>query len=139
MRIALIICLFSISLSSCLKKIEEAESLNSNIFDPEYAGEQWYTIEDISTITINNDLKVRIEYSISESVVPTVQPTGFSITANCNNYPTEIDSAVLNYKGNYDGVLEYAPDGSSEYCLDLGIYLWKQDSTINRFSDCISL
>ena len=140
MRVVVVILLIGLFQSSCLKKVEGADSLNSSIFDPEYDGGQWYVIDDISTYTnSNNDFKVRIEYIIYESVLPKLKPSGLSITADCNQYPTVKDSAELNYKGNFEGVLEYTPDGSTEYCLDLGIYLWSEDSTINRFSQCVSL
>lgn len=139
--IRLLICIsIGMTLSSCLKKIDEMDNLNTNIFDPEYAGDKWYSIDDAYLYTNSfNDQYVRIEYSIPESAVPTIQPTGISIMSQCNNYPAEPDSAILSYKGHYEGVLQYLPDGSTEYCIDLGIYIWDKDTTINRFSECVSL
>lgn len=140
MRIIVLMVLCGLFQISCLKKIDEADSLNSNIFDPEYAGEKWYSIQEISSYTnSNNDLRVRIDYAISESTVPTIKPTGLSIMADCNQYPTVLDSAVRTYQGYYKGSLEYLPDGSGQYCINLGIYLWAEDTTINRFTECISL
>lgn len=139
--IRLLICIsIGMTLSSCLKKIDEMDNLNTNIFDPEYAGDKWYSIDDAYLYTNSfNDQYVRIEYSIPESAVPTIQPTGISIMSECNSYPAQTDSAILSYKGHYEGVLQYVPDGSTDYCIDLGIYIWQEDTTINRFSECVSL
>ena len=136
----LAVIVIGVSFSSCLKEIDAMNHLNTNIFDPDYAGDKWYSIDEAYKYTnsFNNEL-VFIKYSIPESAVPLLQPIGFPLTADCNNYPTVIDSVTIQYEGHYEGDLLFPADGSTEYCIDLGIYIREEDTTINRFSECVSL
>jgi len=125
--------------TSCLKKISQVDEANTSLFDEEYTGDQWFIFEDVYTYTnSNNDLKVRLDYMIPAEYAPDLKPTGIKVEALVNGYAPKLDSAVVNNSGSYEGSVEYSPDGSSEYCLNLGIYINEEGRSINNFSECKS-
>lgn len=127
-------------LSSCIKKIQEVDDASTNIFDPEYTGEQWFIYEEVSMYTnSNNDTKIRIDIKVPEENVPTLNPVGFSIWSKLNNSAERIDSLTIDNAGDYTTSLIYDPDGSTDYCIDLGIYNYNPDTVFNIFSECKSL
>ena len=139
MKKFLIYAIIGLTCTSCLKKISQVDEANTSLFDEEYSGEQWFIFEDVYTFTnSNNDFKVRLEYVIPAEFAPDLKPTGIKVEALVNGYPAKLDSAVINNSGGYEGSLEYSPDGSSQYCLNLGIYINEENRSINNFSDCKS-
>jgi hypothetical protein len=140
MKKVLIISLSLFLLSSCLKKMVQVETANTNIYDTEYAGEQWFLLNDVFLYTNSaNTQYVRIEYSIPRSYAPDLSPTGIKVEGFCNQYPSQLDSAVISSSGSYKGRFDYLPDGSTEFCIDIGVYINELDSSINKFSSCIDL
>jgi len=126
--------------ASCLKKIDEVENASTNIFDPNYTGGQWWVYEDVSLVTnSNNDTKIKIDILVPEENVPTLNPVGFSVWSQLNEYEGRVDSLSVDYSGDYSGALIYDPDGSTDFCLQLGIYNYDPDTIVNVFSECKSL
>jgi hypothetical protein len=139
MRKYLIIALIGLVNVSCLKKIEQVETANTSLFDEEYAGDQWFVYEDVYIFTnSNNDQIVKIDYVIPSAYAPDLRPTVIKVEGLVNSYPAQLDSAVINNSGAYEGSFEFVPDGASEYCLSLGIYINQEKKSINHFSECKS-
>lgn len=125
---------------SCLKKIEEVETANTNIFDEEYAGDQWFVFDDVYLYTTsNNDLRLKFEYSIHENRAPELQPTNIPISIRINGGDVIITSAPIQPDGNYDGEFEINPTGETNFCLEIGVYIEEENKTINSFVDCKDL
>jgi hypothetical protein len=138
--ILFIAVLASISLSSCLKKIEGTDNLTTNIFDVEYTGDAWFLIDDIYTYyTVFGQLKVRVEAVIPNANMPVLKPNLIYINCHVNDEPEITFYTYKNTKGDYPFYFDLFPASSNEYCLEAGIYLQDQDTTINRFTLCGSL
>jgi len=126
--------------SSCLKKIEEVETANTNIFDPGYAGEQWFVYDDVYTyVNSSSQTRVKILVTVPEENAPEIQPTNIPISASINEYSTILDSASITSSGDYSLIFDLIPDGSPNYCLSMGVYLKEQDSVMNVFTECKDL
>ncbi|MBD3638221.1 MAG: hypothetical protein HUJ25_12785 [Crocinitomicaceae bacterium] len=126
--------------SSCLKKIDEVETANTNIFDPEYAGDQWWVYDDVYIYTnSNNDQKVRFLYSIPENKAPDLKPTHIDVSISVNGATPVFTQADITKDGNFEGELEINPSGVTNYCLEIGVYVVEEDLTINSFTECKSL
>jgi hypothetical protein len=138
--ILFIAVLAGLSLSSCLKKIEGTDSLTTNIFDAEYTGDVWFLIDDIYTYyTDFGQLKVRVEAAIPNANMPVLKPYLIYINCHVNDEPEITFYAYKNTKGDYPFYFDLMPVTSNQYCLEAGIYLQDQDTTINRFTLCTSL
>lgn len=129
-----------ILLSSCLKKIEGTDNLTTNIFDVEYTGDAWFLIEDIYTYyTTFGQLKVRVEAVIPNANMPVLKPNLIYVNCHVNDEPEVIFYTYKNTKGDYTFYYDLMPETTNSYCLEAGIYLQEQDTTINRFTLCTSL
>ena len=126
--------------TSCLKKIEEVETANNNIFDPEYAGEQWWVYEDVFMFTDqNNNTYVRFEIGIPEENAPELKPPQIDLAVTVNGGNTYYTEASVNYTGNYKGVVNIFPTGETNFCIDVGVYVEEEGLIINSFSECKAL
>ena len=139
MRKILIIATSVFALSSCLKKIEQVDTANTNIYDINYQGEQWFVLEDIYLYTQNNNQFVSIDYRIPRSFAPDLSPTGIMVEGLVNDYDAKLDSAIIGSDGSYYGSFSYLYDGSTNYCLNAGVYIRELDYSINHFADCTEL
>ena len=125
---------------SCLKEIEEIENLNTNIYDPAYAGKQWFTFDDLYLYTNSaNDQRVRLNFSVVDSLLSDLKPSHMMVIVQVNEYPTTVEKMKLNYNGSYGGEVNFVPDGSQEYCLTLSIYIEDEEISINPFTECKEL
>jgi len=131
-----ILCLI-FALTSCLKKIDAADNLNTNIFDKEYVGPCWFTIED-TYIFINGDgqARVRVEAVLYESKMPGLKPSSVKINYQVNDQQAILSNVITNSNGDYPFYYDAIPESSNEYCLEAGIYLEAEDSIINKFTVC---
>jgi len=124
-------------LTSCLKKIDKADNLNTNIFDKEYAGPCWFTIEDTYTyINGNGQTRVRTEAVLYESKMPGLKPSSVKINCQVNDQQSILLNVITNYNGDYPFYYDAIPESSNEYCFEAGIYLEAEDSIINKFTVC---
>lgn len=137
----LILSVFVIFMStSCLKKIEGTDNLTTNIFDSEYTGDVWFVIDDVFTYyTDFGQLKVRVEAFIPNANMPALKPNLIYINCHVNDEPEITFYAYKNTKGDYPFYFDLMPATTNEYCMEAGIYLQEQDTTVNRFTLCGSL
>ena len=136
----LVILVSLLTLTSCLKKIEEVETANTNIFDPEYGGDKWWNYGDLYLWTnSNNDQKVRIQVVIPQSYAPDLQPLNIPLSISVNGGGYNQQSAVINQSCYYTCNYDINPQSTTNYCIDVGVYVEEEDTTINVFSECKSL
>lgn len=139
MKKLMIIAMAFVSVS-CLKKVEEVETANTNIFDPEYVGGQWWVFDDVYVYTnSNNDQKVRFDYSIPSANAPDLKPTQIDLMVSINNGTPFQDIAEITQNGRYEGSCEINPSSSTNYCLEIGVYVEEEELTINSFMECKDL
>lgn len=132
--------LLLLSCTSCLKKIEEVETANTNIFDPEYGGEQWWVFQDVYSFTnINNDQFIRFEITIPEENAPNLKPPHIDLGIKVNDAGPYVVQANINYTGGYLAVLDIPPSGSANFCLEVGVYVEETELIINSFTECKDL
>lgn len=125
--------------SSCLKKIEEVDTANTNIFDPEYAGDQWWIYDDVSMFTNqNNDTYIKIEFS-AEDHLPDLKPTSIDVSVIINEEPPIYTTMDISPSGDLEGIVTISPMSTTNYCIEIGVYIEEEDRTINSFSECKSL
>lgn len=131
----------SFFLSSCLKKIEEVNHLNTNIFDKEYQGDSWFFIDDIYTYYNNFGQQfVRVEAVLPEQNMPELKPNLIFISCSVNDGTKVIFNAHLDSDGSYPFYYDLPPLApGSEYCLEAGLYLEEEDTIINTFVSCTQL
>lgn len=140
MKKTLVITTILISLTSCLKKMDEVDNLNDNIFDYEYQGNAWFEIQDV--ITYYNQfgqLFVRVKAIIPAENTPDLKPNLIYIACDVNDNGQVIFNAYKNVNGAYPFYYDLLPQSQNNYCLKAGIYLQEQDSIINTFELCGSL
>ncbi|UKN02284.1 hypothetical protein K6119_01965 [Paracrocinitomix mangrovi] len=126
--------------SSCLKKIEEVETANTNIMDPDYAGGQWFVYDDVYTFTnSNNDQFVKLDFTIPAENAPKLKPTFIDLAVKVNGGNYIYTSVNINTQGDYDGSVAVVPQGETNYCVEIGVYVEEEDLVINSFSECKSL
>ncbi|MDA7804030.1 hypothetical protein N8987_05580 [Crocinitomix sp.] len=131
---------FFLLLSGCFKKFEEVNDLNTNIFDREYTGEQWFEIADAYFyLNFAGVSKARAEIIIPEENVPGLQPSNIAIYATAD----EMDPLIIDFprlvNGDYGAIIDLPYDGLISYCLSLSIYITETQDPINTFEDCFSL
>jgi hypothetical protein len=137
-KIAILVIL--LSCYSCLKKIEEVETANTNIFDPDYGGEKWWVYDDVFVWTnSNNDQFIRFEFSVLESFAPDLKPISIALGVSVNGSVPIVSSVSKTTSGDYKGTLDINPIAATNFCLDIGVYVEEEQITINSFSDCMSL
>ncbi|MBI3135456.1 MAG: hypothetical protein HYZ14_12340 [Bacteroidetes bacterium] len=137
MKYWIVVIALGLVTSSCLKKIEGVDTLNTNIFDKEYAGDCWFYIDD--AYSYYNDFgfpRVMIKAVLPEENAPGLQSYLIYITCRVNNQQEVLFNSYLNTSGDYTFFYDAAPETSNEYCLEAGIYLQDEDTTINRFTLC---
>lgn len=137
MKKGLLLIFLAFLAASCLKKIEGTDTLNTNIYDVDYAGECWFYIEDAySYFNSFGFPRVMVKAVVPEENAPGLQSYIMYITCRVNNQPEVLFNSYLNTAGDYTFYYDAAPDPSNEYCLEAGIYLQDEDTTINRFTLC---
>jgi hypothetical protein len=125
--------------TSCLKKVEGADELNTNIFDREYAGDIWFTITDAYSFINDSGLpRVRVEAVIPASKMPSLSPTLVQLQVDVNGQADVLFNASIDEYGNYAFYYDAVP-ASGDYCLTAGIYVQEDGSVINSFTECTSL
>jgi hypothetical protein len=132
-----ILILVALLATSCLKKIEGVNDLDTNIFDKEYAGPCWFYVDDTYTyFNMFGMPRVMVEAVLPEENVPGLKPSMIFITCQVNNQQEILFNSTVNNKGDYTFYFDAAPESSNSYCLEAGIYLQEEDTTINRFTIC---
>ncbi|MCG8576182.1 MAG: hypothetical protein MI810_14930 [Flavobacteriales bacterium] len=137
-KLVYIAILLPFVLSSCFKKIEGIDELNTNIYDREYAGDQWFQIEE-ATEFINEvgQTKVRIDILVPEESTPGLKPSFFYYSVDVNNEDLGVQSASKKEEGHYEIELIVDTDPSSNYCVMLGVWIEEDEEAINHFSECV--
>jgi hypothetical protein len=127
--------------TSCLKKIERTDDLNTNIFDREYSGDIWYEVKNLAQVT--NDLgQIRARFSgqIYPDKLPTLKPSAIYILAEGTGFTEQVIDLNQNGSGNFPFSIDLPyVDGLVEYCITLSIYDEDQEIGINPFSVCRDL
>ncbi len=77
-----------------------------------------------------------IKAVLPEENAPGLQSYLIYITCRVNNQQEVLFNSYLNTSGDYTFFYDAAPETSNEYCLEAGIYLQDEDTTINRFTLC---
>jgi hypothetical protein len=127
-------------LPSCLKKVEGADELNTNIFDREYAGDIWFVITDAYSFINDSGLpRVRVEAMIPASNMPTLTPTIVQLQIDVNGQDSILFNAGIDEDGNYAFYYDAVPATPGNYCLTAGIYVQEDGTVINSFTACTSL
>lgn len=129
-----------LTLSGCLKKIDGVDELNTNIFDRDYAGEQWYIIDNAEQITNDlGEIKTRIYTVIPEENVPALKPSSISVHLEGDGIEVTVVDYFTAPGGDYELIIDLPYTGSGTYCITLGIYIDEEDAAINLFEDCVTI
>jgi len=137
MKNLVLVISLSLLTASCLKKIDGVDNLTTNIYDKEYTGPCWFYISD--TYAYFNNVgapRVMIKAVLPEENVPSLQPYMIQITCKVNDQQEVVFNSFINTAGDYTFFYDAAPDPSNEYCLTAGIFLQKEQITINSFTLC---
>lgn len=127
--------------SSCLKKLEEVDQLNDNIFDREYEGKQWFVLESAEQVT--NDLgqiRTRVLVLIPDEFVPDLEPSVIRVVVNANSYDDYVLGIPKDPLLGYAQTIDLPYEGAAEdYCLNIAIYDAENEDAFNAFDDCITI
>lgn len=127
---------------SCMKKVEGIEEYQTNIFDVNYEGEQWFVYEDVYMYTNSfNDQLVGVKFSVPKENLSDLRPSHLLLRYQVNNQSEKDMSVELDNQGDYSATIGLFPSGTQEYCLTLSVLIIEnEDSTaINSFTECKSL
>lgn len=135
----LVYILIALSFTSCLKEIEAADNVDTNIFDRDYKGEKWFEAEDLTYLeNEDGDYVVRISAVLPSENMPIYHPSHVRMYAHVNNQEIGVITAYQNSNGDYPISIDAEIDGSQEYCIILGIYDEDEEESFNEFVDCVS-
>ena len=137
----LIICVsLVLSFTSCLKKIDGVDELNTNIFDKEYQGDCWFYIKSTTTfINQFGQTRVRVIGILPDANMPALKPSSIKIRYQVNEQSEILAAVSIDNKSNYTFIYDAVPETVNSYCLKAGIYLESEDSTINTCVICDEL
>lgn len=139
MKRILSLILISFTLVACLKDIPEVDALNSNLFDRDYDGEQWFEIESVNSF-VNSDgqFRIKLETYIRKERFGNLKPSRIEVHAEGDGLELTVVEFILQPNGDYrkDLELKYI-EGLSTYCVTLGIFIEEENKAINLFSDCV--
>ena len=137
----LIICVsLVLSFTSCLKKIDGVDELNTNIFDKEYQGDCWFYIKSTTTfINQFGQTRVRVIGILPDANMPALKPSSIKIRYQVNEQSEILAAVPIDNKSNYTFIYDAVPETVNSYCLKAGIYLESEDSTINTCVICDEL
>lgn len=127
--------------SSCLKKIEEADRLDTNIFDRGYKGGAWYNIVDYYQYSNPlGQIRVKMAFDIPSANLPNLKSSFINLAFRFDESEDWQNTTLeLNNKGGYNGSFDLVINEDDVYCLTLGIYLPDEDEVINYFEECVEL
>ena len=139
-RSLLLLPLLLLFVSSCLKKVEGVDEIDTNIFDREYAGDIWYNITDIEQVTNGvGQLKARLTITIPKSNLPGLVPSSIKIHAEGDGLAVTVIDFPLVSGGSFKQIIDLPYTGVGEYCIKLGVYLEEENAAINLFDACTSI
>jgi len=138
---SLLILMLILVSTACLKKIDEADQLDYNIYDREYTGDQWYVIDNAEQVTNElGQIRARLLVIIPDENVPGLEPSAIRVVVNAVGFnDTVVDflkDPLLGYARSIDLPYEYGP---FNYCINLAIYDDSNDDGINAFDDCVTI
>ncbi len=140
MKYILVLLVLALTASSCLKKVEGIDELNTNVYDPDYAGEQWFEIVNIFQFTNSlGQIRVRVTFQIPESNTPDLKPSTIDLGVRRGSGAWINDEFNLIGDGVYEGEIDFEKTDSDVYCLSLGIYVEEDNEIINDFMECVAL
>ena len=123
--------------SSCLKKIEEVDNLNTNIFDREYTGDQWYMITSAQQVSVDGQIRVYVYTRIKDEYVPALEPSLIQVVVSAESYDNEVVDFNKSPTLGYSKIISLPYNGATaDYCINLALYDEEQDEGINPFDDC---
>ena len=140
LRIFFISVLIFLGLGSCVKDVPGVEETNTNIFDPDYAGEQWFEV--IDTYKFFNSVgqqRVKFEVKIPEDNFPGLRPTAVTVACRLAGQDFETFPIYLNLFGEYEFERNYVPNVDDVYCIEIGLINDADSSIINTFTECVTL
>ena len=123
--------------TSCLKKNDEINRLNTNIFDKDYSQGVWFNV--LKSVKYINDFGspiVRFEYEIPENKTPSLKGSFINVASKKANGDWVFEKLSIGTDGSYDGIIEFPAVVSNNYCFFLGIHNTDDDSVINSFEYC---
>lgn len=127
---------------SCLKKIDEVDEADKNIFDPTYDGDIWFEVDTIYLFTDQwNNEKVKFNYHILEERTPLLKPSQINLWIAVNDNNGFFAPAPLSTAGLYGGTFTQLPDGTTSYCVEIGVVTINGGDTLvyNQFTQCKDL
>ena len=136
----LIVVILGLSLTSCLKKVVEVETANTNIMDPEYGGDQWWIFEDVYVYTNqNNDQFIRFEITLPGENAPQLKPPKIDMALVANGATPVYDVLEIKSNGDYEAMVDIDPTGETNFCIEVGVYVSEENLIINSFTECKAL
>lgn len=124
-------------LSSCLKKMNYTEELNTSLYDSTYSGEKWFEYINYKWVGDPNDLNTIFRFQLKEKILPW-SVKAISVVIELPGYPTKIVNAPE--KGKF-GYIIFNPKESIEYCFTVSIYTADTNKVIkylHPYTDCIT-
>jgi hypothetical protein len=134
------ICILLFLSSACLKKIEEIDTMTTNIYDTAYTGDSWFFIDDAYEYMNGlGENKVKLVCVVPASATPDLKPSFFKVIANINADSLGIVSTDKEFDESYEFWLDTDPSTDNNYCITLSVFIEEDSSSINPFTECIGL
>lgn len=126
--------------SGCLKKVEGVDTLNSNIYDKEYAGGSWFSITDAYEFqnSLGQDL-VHLTATVPDTATPGLKQSLLYTSVLLNEEDEYLLNAPVEEDGSYEFVVVGPMELDGSYCLTMGVYIEEDSTFINHFTECVNL
>ena len=82
---------------------------------------------------------MKITTYIPPEATPGLKPSVFYVTASLNGTDLGMHSGNKKADGHYEIIIDEVPDPTGNYCVTLGVYIAEDSTSINPFTDCISI
>lgn len=126
--------------SSCLKKIEGADNLNTNIYDVGYEGGQWFEIVDYYAYQNSDGLDlVGVKAYVAPETTPDLKPSHLHVMYSLKGSDTTHVYSPIKEDKSFEFWFSTTPDLSGSYCLTMGVFMEEDSTGINYFTECFSL
>ncbi len=123
---------------SCFKKLDGIDNLNTNIYDPDYAGDAWFELTNaFEFVDVLGNTKVKIEALIPSDATPGLKPSNFYYSCVVNSVDLGVPYVSIEEEEHYEIVIIVDPDISDNYAVTLGVWIEDDQKAINHFTETI--
>lgn len=123
--------------SSCYKKINYTNELNTNLYDSLYSEGKWFNYEDYIVVGNPDDLNTMFRFTLKEGILPWSVKT-LSVNVKVPGLPSKVIGAP---ESSNFGYIISNPQPGTEYCFTISVYTSDTNSVVSYLhphTECVT-